>query len=161
MGAGAVSSLPPAIARVRGVTLIELLVSLVVIALAGVALVGTLGYIASASGQSLAEAQARAIADAYLAEALSRPVIDPDGVNNEVARQDFDNVNDYNGINEAARDQFNNPLGAPGQFQVTVGVVNSGGLPLVPAANVRRVDVTVVAAGSVRVVATGYRTNHP
>jgi len=153
------SSLPYARARVRGVTLIELLVSLVVIALAGVALVGTLGYIASSSGESLAEAQARAIADAYLAEALSRSFNDPDGVS-EVGRQNFDDVNDYNGINENARDQFNNSLGAPGQFQVTVAVAYSNALPLLPPASVRRVDVTVVAAGRVRVIATGYRTNH-
>jgi MSHA pilin protein MshD len=146
--------------RIRGVTLIELLVSLMVIALAGVALAGTLGFIARNSGTTLAEAQARAIADAYLAEALAMPFADPAPPNNESNRAAFDDIGDYNGLNDAnAADQSGTPMS--GNFQVTVTVLPSAGLPLIPAANARRVDVTVSTVGGVRVVATGYRTNHP
>jgi MSHA pilin protein MshD len=148
--------------RIRGVTLIELLVSLMVIALAGVALAGTLGFIARNSGTTLAEAQARAIADAYLAEALAMPFADPAPPNNESNRAAFDDIGDYNGLNDAnAVDQSGTPISGNGQFQVTVAVVPSAGLPLIPAANARRVDVTVRTVGGVRVIATGYRTNHP
>jgi MSHA pilin protein MshD len=146
--------------RARGITLIELIVSLTVIAIAGVALAGTLGFIARNGGIALAEVQARAIAEAYLAEALARPFADPALPDNETNRAAFDDVGDYNGLNDAsAVDQLGTAIS--GSFQVTVTVVPSAGLPLIPAANVRRVDVTVRTAGGMRVVATGYRTNRP
>lgn len=148
--------------RARGLTLVELLVSIVIISLAGVALLGTLGYVASNSGESLAQTQARAIAEAYLAEALAQPFKEPGAFDNQVGRANLNDVDDYNGINDAnARDQFGNAFGGAGQFQVSVAVVNSGGLGGLPAAAVKRVDVTVRSTGGVRVIATGYRTAHP
>jgi prepilin-type N-terminal cleavage/methylation domain-containing protein len=146
----------------RGLTLLELLVAIVVIALAGVALMGTLGYVASTSGESLAETQARSIAEAYLAEALAQPFAEPGALDNQVGRTNLNDVDDYNGIADAnARDQSGNAFGGAGQFQVNVAVVNSGGLGGLPAAAVKRVDVTVRSTGGVRVIATGYRTAHP
>lgn len=148
--------------QARGITLLELLVAIVVISLAGVALMGTLGYIASSSGESLAETQARAIAEAYLAEALSQPFSEPTGLDNQVGRANLNDVDDYNGLSDAnATDQAGTPYGSTGQFQVDVTVVNSGALSGLPAAVVKRVDVTVRSNGGLRVVATGYRTAHP
>jgi prepilin-type N-terminal cleavage/methylation domain-containing protein len=147
--------------HVRGLTLLELLVAIVVIALAGVALMGTLGYIASTSGESLGETQARAIAEAYLAEALARPFVEPTAFDNQVGRANLNDVDDYNGINDSnAQDQLGNTFGGVGQFQVNVTVVNSGGLGGLPAADVKRVDVTVRSNGAIRATATGYRTKY-
>jgi hypothetical protein len=138
-----------------------LLVAIVVIALAGVALVGTLGYVASTSGESLGETQARAIAEAYLAEALAQPFAEPGALDNQVGRTNLNDVDDYNGINDAnARDQAGTVIGGAGQFQVDVAVVNSGALGGLPATAVKRVDVTVRSNGTVRATATGYRTNY-
>lgn len=146
----------------RGLTLVELLVSIIVISLAGVALLGTLAYIASTSGESLAETQARAIAEAYLAEALAQPFAEPTAFDNQVGRANLNDVDDYNGISDAgARDQSGNAYAGGGAFQVNVAVTNSNGLNGLPAAVVKRVDVTVQSIGGVRVTATGYRTAHP
>lgn len=149
-------------ATCRGVTLIELIVSLVVIALAGVALLATMGFVASSSGQSLAQVQAQAIADAYLNEALGKPFSDPDGSDTETTRATFDDVDDYNGLSDTtARDQFGTAIGGPGRFQVSVAVVASSGLTGVPSSAVKRVDVTVRAPDGTQTLASGYRTSHP
>lgn len=144
--------------RTRGVTLIELTATIAVIALAGAALVGTLSYLSASGGGVLQQAQAQAIADAYLAEITGKSFVDPDGVDGEGSRAQFDDVDDYAGLDDAtARDEFGNPIG---NHRVRVNLV-AGGLGTLPAADVWRVDITVDYAGGGAVIATGYRTRHP
>ena len=112
----------------RGVTLIELIVSIIVIALAGVALVSTLGYIASNSGSSMGDFQAQATADYYLAGELAKP---------------FASLSNSNTVD--------------GTLQVSIAVANSGALANVPAAAALRVDVTVTTPSGHSMIATGYR----
>ena len=136
--------------RQRGVTLVELIVAIVVIAMAGSALIGTLSYLAGSSATTLRQAQAQAIADAYLAEITGKSFADPDGVNGEANRALFDNVGDYAGFTGAE----------PGNFQVSVNVA-AGTLAGIPANAAWRVDVTVAYDTDGSAIATGYRTNHP
>lgn len=139
----------------RGVTLVELIVSIVVISIAGVALSGTLAYLNGTGNISILQAQAQSIANAYLNEILSKNFL-PDGV--EASRAQYDDVNDYNGIDDAvARDVLGN---AAGNFRVRVNV-GPGALTGLPAAAVRRIDVTVDYGNGAWVVASGYRTNYP
>ena len=58
--------------RERGVTLIELVVAIVVIAVAGAALPGTLAYLNGTGNTSILQAQAQSIANAYLNEILGK-----------------------------------------------------------------------------------------
>jgi prepilin-type N-terminal cleavage/methylation domain-containing protein len=116
----------------RGLTLIELLVTITVLALAGVALMGTMGYLAGKSGDALAETQAQAIADAYLATTLARS---------------FPSVAGW--------------TATQGSMHVTIAVSSSGALPGVVATNAKRVDVTVTTPSGQRVIATGYRLSFP
>jgi prepilin-type N-terminal cleavage/methylation domain-containing protein len=118
----------------RGVTLIELIASITVIALAGAALMGTLSYLAGTGGSYVRQAQAQSIADAYLAEITGRS---------------FADVAAYNGLNTQE----------PGGFRVRANL-SPGGLGTLPNNAVWRIDVTVDYGASV-VVATGYRTNRP
>lgn len=142
----------------RGVTLVELVVSIVVISLAGAALMGTLGYLVGTGNTSLLQAQAQSIAIAYLNEISGKSFTDPDGVNGEASRDLFDDIGDYNGLDTPqATDEFGN---VAGNFRVRVSVV-PGTLGALPAAAVRRIDVTVDYGDVAAVVATGYRTNHP
>jgi MSHA pilin protein MshD len=141
--------------RERGVTLIELVVSIVVIAVAGAALMGTLSYLSGSGSTSILQAQAQSIANAYLNEILAKNFA-PDGV--ESSRDQYDDVRDYNNLDHAvARDVLDNPAG---NFRVRV-TVGPGALNGLPAGAVRRIDVTVSYGNGASVVASGYRTNYP
>ena len=142
----------------RGVTLVELIVSITVIALASSALMGVLGYLAGSGGTVILQTQAQSIANAYLAEALAKPFSDPAGPDGENARQNFDDVDDYNGLDDAtAQDRFNNPAG---NFRVrmTVGPGTLNGLT--GAGDLLRVDVRVDYAPGYFVEVTGYRARY-
>jgi MSHA pilin protein MshD len=141
----------------RGVTLVELVVAIVVISTAGAALVGTLSYLSGTGSEYLLQAQAQSIADAYLQEITGKSFADPDGVDGETNRQQFDDVDDYNGLDSpAAYDEAGN---LAGNFRVRVSLT-PGGLGAIPASDVWRVDVTVdYASGSA--LATGYRARRP
>ena len=115
----------------RGMTLIELIVTITVLAVAGLALVGTIGYLASNNSDTVAQMQAQAVADAYLSETLANT---------------FAAVGAQNTME--------------GTLHVSVTVTNSGALFNVPAADARRVDVIVTTDSGQRAIATGYRLNY-
>lgn len=141
--------------RARGVTLVELVVAIVVIAIAGVALSGTLAYLNGTGNTSILQAQAQSIANAYLNEITGKNFSGP---YNGGVRSLFDDVSDYDGLDTpAASDELGN---AAGNFRVRVSVV-AGALNGLPAADVRRIDVTVDYGTGASVVASGYRTRYP
>jgi MSHA pilin protein MshD len=135
--------------RQRGMTLVELIVAIVVISMAGAALIGTLSYLSSSSASTMRQAQAQAIADAWLAQITGKSFTDPDvdGEGNYLA---YDDVNDYAGFT----------LVEGANFTVRVAV-NAGTLTGIPNNAVWRVDVAVDYDTGMTAVATGYRTNHP
>jgi MSHA pilin protein MshD len=130
-------------------------VSIVVIAIAGAALAGTLAYLSGTGNNSMLQAQAQSIANSYLDEITGKRFV-ADGV--EASRADYDDVSDYNNVDDAvARDLSGN---AGGNFRVRVAVV-PGALNGLPANAVRRIDVTVNYGNGSFVVASGYRVNYP
>src|SRR5690606_11047646 len=93
--------------RQRGVTLMELVVSIVVVAIAASAVLGVLSHSVGRSADAMAMSQAVAIAESYLEEIMLKPFADPDGTSGETARTSFDDVDDYDGlVDVGARDQF-------------------------------------------------------
>ncbi|HKQ84477.1 MAG TPA: prepilin-type N-terminal cleavage/methylation domain-containing protein [Steroidobacteraceae bacterium] len=143
-----------------GVTLIELVVSIVVIAIAVSAVLGVFTLTSKNSADAMVRQQAVAIADAYLEEILLRPYVDPDGADGEPQRADFDDVDDYNGLNDAhgARDQFDHAIAGLEPYAVTVSV-QPGSLGSVPNADVLRIDVTVTHFTGLVLRTSGYRAN--
>lgn len=142
----------------RGVTLIELVVSIVIIGIAAGSVLGVLSVTTAASADPMIRHQAVAIADAYLEEILLKPFADPDGIDGEVARADFDDVDDYDGLlDSGARDQFDNPIAALTDYDVSVSVTQSSGLTSAPAADTLRIDVTVSRAPDIDFSLSGYR----
>lgn len=145
--------------RQLGITLIELVVAIVVIGIAASIILGVLASNVNASADPMVRQQAVAVARAYMEEILLRDFVDPDGIDGEAARVDFDDVDDYNGlVNAGARDQFDNPITGLADYTVSVNVASSGALPGVPAADCLRVDVTVSRAPFLTFTLSGYRT---
>jgi MSHA pilin protein MshD len=143
----------------RGVTLIELVISIVIIAIAASAVLGVLSSSVGRSADAMVMSQAVSIAEAYLEEVTLKPFADPDGTDGESGRTNFDDVDDYNGlVDVGARDQFDNPIAALSQYTVAVTVASSGALPGVPAADAERVDVRVSYAPNVTMILSGYKT---
>src|SRR5690242_6304921 len=82
----------------RGVTLIELVISIVIVAVAASAVLGLLARNAASSADAMVLAQAVSVAEAYIEEITLKPFVDPDGVDGEGARSAYDDVDDYNGL---------------------------------------------------------------
>jgi MSHA pilin protein MshD len=142
----------------RGATLIELVIAIVVIAIAASAVLGVLSAAAGRSADAMVLAQGVAIAEAYLEEIALKPLADPDGVDGEAARAEFDDVDDYDAlVDDGAHDQFGTALPSLAAYTVQVSVSPSAALPGVPAAAARRIDVRVTHPPGVVVALTGYR----
>ncbi|MGI9203524.1 MAG: type IV pilus modification PilV family protein [Woeseiaceae bacterium] len=143
----------------HGVTLVELLVSIVVVSIAASAVLGVISMNTARSADPMIRHQAAAIAESYIEEILLKPANDPDGVDGEAARSDFDDLDDYDGLVDAgAHDQFGTPLPGLGDYNVAVTVVPSSALPAVPVADALRIDVVVTHANSINFAISGYRT---
>lgn len=145
--------------RQSGVTLIELIISIVVIAIAIGGVLGVLSASVGRSADAMVMSQAVAIAEAYLEEITLKSFDDPDGVDGEANRMDFDDVDDYDGlVDVGARDQFGVAIASLSQYTVSVTVVQSAALTSVPGADAKRVDVSVTYAPNVTVALSAYKT---
>jgi MSHA pilin protein MshD len=143
----------------RGATLVELLVSIVIVAIAASTILGVLAMTTNASADPMIRHQAAAIAEAYLEEILLKPLTDPNGLDGEALRTEFDDLDDYDGLTDTgAHDQFGNAIAGLGAYNVSIDVLPSAALAAVPFADTLRVDVTVTHASDVNFVLSGYRT---
>jgi MSHA pilin protein MshD len=146
------------------VTLVELVVSIVIIGIGVAGILVAIDRTTRASGDPMVRQQAIAVGEAYLEEILLKNFADPDqpesgGPEAGESRPTYDDVSDYNGLSDSgARDQNDNPIGGLGQYTVSVTVASTG-LAGIPAADAKRVDVRVTGAFDVGVTLTGYRTN--
>jgi len=135
---------------VRGFTLIELIVLIVVVGVGVSGLVLAIHQATKDSVDPLFQQQARAIAQSYLEEAMLKSYCDPDdfasattcvtscsssacvpancGTNTEASRDLYDNVCDYDAITSESPpvDQSNTALAALADYTVDVSVIDSG-----------------------------------
>jgi MSHA pilin protein MshD len=145
--------------RSRGATLVELVIAIVVVAIAVTSVLGLLSEISVRSAASMMATQAESVASAYLDEALSKAFTDPDLLP-EAGRQFFDDVNDFNFDDNGARDCRDNAIAGLGQYQVQVrtAAVLLGVAPdTTPAVRVT-VNVTDPTGATTRL--EGFRTNY-
>jgi MSHA pilin protein MshD len=147
--------------RHRGVTLIELVVAITIVAIAATTILGALAAVATRSADAMMQQQAIAIAESYLNEILQRWVVDPNGTPPNTGRASWDLVDQYNGlVDVGAHDQFGNPIASLNTYTVSVSTSQSSALGGVPAAAARRVDITVSYPPSANVTLSGYRTSY-
>ncbi len=146
-----------------GVTLIELVIAIVVIGIAGAALYGAVGSIIGRSADPMLRAQSIAIAEALLDEALLRPLPDVLGAcNNSTAapRANYDDICDYDGLDMSpVVDAFGAGLPGLSSYRARMSVTPTayGAALQVPAADGVRLTVTVTDPTGVEVVLDGYR----
>ena len=182
-------SRPGAFVRHSGFSLLELLVFIVIVSIALLGLVGLFASNVRGSADVLLRQQAIEVAHAYMETVKHRkwnhatPVgggcvntgsgYCPGGPaavaigNDGQARPSYDDIDDYNGINEAPMtlDPTGNLVPVPGlsNYRVQVSVsqpVAATALSGVPAADQRLITVTVTAPDGQRIVLHGYRTNY-
>jgi len=174
--------------RVRGVSLVELIVFIAIIGVSLADILGVMNYTTRASAQPLVQKQALAIAEAYLEEILAMPFTycDPDdpaaataantaacatpetalaaegGETRGNSTTPYDNVNDYASLPAgppAAQDSPGTPITGLAGYTVSVAVASQA-LSTVPAAASLRVTVTVTGPANTTVRLDGYRTRY-
>lgn len=151
--------------RQSAFTLVEIIVTIVVIAIASTALLSFANMVRG-SADPVIQQQATTIAEAYLEEIMLRPFNDPQGGETgtdegEAGRADYDDVKDYRSLAAgAAADQFGNPVAALAAYTVTVTITNAA-LGSVPMADSLRVDVNVDHPAIGDILLSGFRTRYP
>lgn len=140
-------------------TLVEVVIAIVVIAIAVSAVLGVLARNVGQSADAMIVSQGVSIAEAYLEEISLKAFGDPDGTDGEAGRAAFDDIDDYDGLVDAgARDQFGNAIPALSGYTVSVAVNPSSGLPGIAPGDAYRIDVRVELAPAVDYTLSGYRT---
>ena len=133
--------------RQQGVTLIELVLAIVIIGIAGAALYLAMAAISSRSADPMLQQQSLALAESYLEEILLQSFLDPATGTQcpaaPAARASYDNVCDYAGlIDDGARNVHGEALSGLGNYQVRVSVTPTAWNGLA-AAQVLYVEVSV------------------
>lgn len=144
----------------QGFTLIEVITTLVILGIAGTAILSVFSNVVRSSANPMIQQQAVAIAEAYMEEILLKPFNDPDGIGGE-SRAIFDDVRDYDGLTDVgARDQNNNLIASLSDYTVSVSVANSS-LNGIAASDALLITITVSHPVPGSIVLQGYRTNYP
>lgn len=106
-----------------GITLIEMILSMVIISMALTGILTVMNLTVSHSADPVIQHQAMAIAESYLEEVLLLAYNDPDGVDGEVSRSLFDDVDDYDGLNDTGvHDHLGNPVASLSNYNISISV---------------------------------------
>lgn len=144
-----------------GMTLVELVITIVIIGIAAAALYSAMAAITGRSADPMLRQQSLAVAEAYLEEILLQPFVDSSGAICPAppsSRASFDNVCDYSSLNDnGARDARGQPIAALASYGVRVTVTPQAWAGLV-ANRTLYVEVTVTDPAGQPVVLGGYRT---
>lgn len=156
-----------------GATLVELVITIVIISVAIAGVVGAFSLIAGRSADPLNQTRAVQLAQLYMDEIISRKYdnatpqggvprysgscnIGPEG---SETRSSFNDVDDYQGTSDSPPRSAEATLtGYPG-FTVDVSVSCAGGEVGLPSSQAKRIDLTVTAPGSQVFVFSAYRAN--
>lgn len=153
--------------RQRGVTLIELVVSIVILSVAATGILMVMTQTILSSADPMLREQATAIAQSYMEEILTQPLSDPDGVETNgpeggEIRATYDDVWDYHGLNNSAGalDQNGATVSGLEGYNIAVSVT---GTTLGPGAGspALRIAITVTHDGQagINVPVVAYRLN--
>lgn len=148
----------------RGLTLVELIVSIVVIAISVSGILLLMNQNTRSSADPAIQRQALAIAESYMEEILLQRYLDPDTSTvcpaAESSRILFDNVCDYHGLSDSgAKDQTGASLSGLDSYTIQVAVDQAATLgTLSGSAQLLRVDVSVTPPFGQVITLSGYRS---
>ena len=149
--------------RQAAFSLIEVLVTIVVIGISAAALTSVYSNMIAGSADPVIQQQATTIAEAYLEEISLRAFNNPGGGETgtdegEPGRAQYNDVKDYRslGVGPAA-DQFGTPIPALADYTVTVTITNVA-LSTVPMDDALRIEVSVSHPAISPISVAGFRT---
>ncbi|MCK5829240.1 MAG: prepilin-type N-terminal cleavage/methylation domain-containing protein [Methylococcales bacterium] len=139
-----------------GTTLIELIISIVIISIALSGILTVMNQTVKHSADPLIQHQAIAIAESYLEEILLQAYVNPVGGYSGSDRSQFDDVNDYDGLSDVGvKDQQGNSITTLSNYTVSV-TISAATLP--DAISAKKVLVGVIG-GDTNIKLVGYKVN--
>lgn len=156
--------------RACGFTLIEVVVTIIVVSIAAAALLGVFGNLIRSSADPAIQQQAVTIAEAYMEEIRIKAFADPQnplaetgGAETGETRASYDDVQDYNSLGTTqVRNQDDVAITELSAYSVTVSIV-AAALNTITAASgdALRITVTVDHPAIDPVSLVGYRADYP
>ncbi len=148
----------------RGMTLVELVITIVIVGIAAAALYTAMAAITGRSADPLLRQQSLSLAEAYLEEILLQSFLDPTTgtacPSPPSDRADFDNVCDYDGLaDDGAHNARGDAISNLEAYDVAVQVSAQAWSGLA-ASDVFYVEVTVTDPAGQPLVLGGYRTRY-
>ncbi|HAQ50858.1 MAG TPA: pilus assembly protein MshD [Gammaproteobacteria bacterium] len=139
-----------------GVTLVELILSIIIISIVLVSIINLIVHTTKHSADPLIQQQAIAIAESYIEEITALPITDPDGDNTGESRSTFDNVDDYHQLlDNGVVNQAGEAVALLSSYQVEVNISLD---ELETVSNIRVITVTVTPPANMPAVSlTAYR----
>ncbi len=155
-----------------GTTLIELVMTIVIISIAIAGVVGAFALITGRSADPLNQTRAVELAQLYMDEILTKKY-DHDTKqggapkyiggcnidNNGQSRATYDDVDDYDSIGNEAPATANGLIAGYNGFLVSVAVTCAGGEVGLASAEAKRIDLTISAPGNQSFLFSAYRAN--
>jgi len=147
----------------RGFTLIEVILTILILGIVSIGLVSAQAVMAARSADPMISRQAIAVAESYFDEIFAKDYLDP--VTGTVcpsapaSRALYDNVCDYNGLAGGITDQFGNNSGLLG-YSASVSVSPSANLNGLTSSDVLLVSVRVSDPLGHTTLLSGYRVRY-
>lgn len=157
----------------RGATLVELVMTIVIISVAIAGVVGAFALISGRSADPLNQTRAVELAQLYMDEIISKKYDDatPQGGTPKYSgscnigpeggetRDSFDDVDDYHNTSDSPPESAEAVLNGYNGFAVDVTVTCAGGEVGLPASEAKRVDLSITAPGGQSFLFSAYRAN--
>ncbi|AOY88875.1 MSHA biogenesis protein MshD [Marinobacter salinus] len=157
----------------QGATLVELVITIVIISVAIAGVVGAFSLITGRSADPLNQTRAIELAQLYMDEILTRKYDDSTSqggvpkysgacnIQTEAGetRATFDDVDDYDGLIDSPPRSAEGALTGYNGFSVSISVVCAGAEVGLPASEAKRIDLDITAPGNQSFVLSAYRAN--
>lgn len=138
-----------------GVTLVELILTMLIISIALVGILSVINLTVSHSADPVVQQQAIAIAESYLEEILLQNYSGSASAN----RADFDDVDDYNNLlDNGVHDQLGTAIAGLAQYTVSVSV--AAATTLAGGVNAKQITVSVSGSGVSNLSLVGYKADY-